>query len=166
MAAKETETVAKPTKKRPRKPVSLKIESKRKKARARAAEKPKKKVKLVIKKTDMKRMVRKSQVVMRRSLKEALKGVDITHIPDRVYKNIDSSIAKNPVFSSAVEAAVISIVNTLTATPSTSLASKNGGTRAKKEIKTTTENKTVTEKKPTSRKKKTAKTVTAESVAV
>jgi hypothetical protein len=161
MATKETETVAKPTKKRPRKPVSLKIESKRKKARARAAEKPKKKAKLVIKKIDMKRIVRKSQVVMRRSLKEVLKGVDITHIPDRVYKKIDSSIAKNPVFSSAVEAAVISIVNTLT---STSPASKNGGTRAKKETKAATEKKAVTEKKPTPRKKKTTKTAPAESV--
>jgi len=118
MATKEKDTAVTkaPAKKRTRKPVSLKIDSKRKKAQtARAAEKSKKKkVKLTIKNTDMKRVVRKSQLVIRRSLKAALKGVDVVNIPNRVYKKIDSSIAKNPAFMSAVEASVIAIVNTLT----------------------------------------------------
>jgi hypothetical protein len=161
MATKEKD-IAVPAKKRTRKPVSLKIDNKRKKAQAAAAEKPKKKVKLVFKKSEMKRVVRKSQVIIRRSLKAALKGVEITHVPDSVYKKIDSSIAKNAAFGSMIETAVISIVSTLT---SVKPASKNGTRKpraAKEKVVAKKDTATVTDQKKKPRAKK--KDVSAESV--
>lgn len=120
-----TDTKAKDTAKKPRakKPASLKIDRKRK--RATAAVGKKKKTKLVIKQAKMDRLLRKTRVILRRAIKKALKGIPISHLPDKVYKKVDSAMAKNAGLPAMIETAVVAVVNDL---PVVQKASQNGGT--------------------------------------
>ena len=88
---------------------SLKIT--RKKPRGKKAERKR----LVIKVPKFNRLVKKARTMAKKSLKAALKGTAVTKITDRTGKKIDTAIAKDPAFASAIENAVIAIVNAMTA---------------------------------------------------
>jgi hypothetical protein len=114
-----------------RNPASLKIERKRKTTMITS----KRKSKLVIEQAKMERVLRKSRIILRRTLKKALKGLNINRIPDKTYKRIDGSIARNAGLASIIESAVVEVVNAM---PVVQKAAQNGGTEppVKKKRKT------------------------------
>ena len=107
------------TEKHARKPrKSLKIERKRtKKATAKTTTRQK----TSIKAAKLDRVLRKSRILVRRSLRKALKGLGLKRVPDKVYKKIDSAVAKSQELNTAIESAVVEVVNSLPA------VKKNGG---------------------------------------
>jgi len=138
------------TEKHARKPrKSLKIERKRtKKATAKTTTRQK----TSIKAAKLDRVLRKSRILVRRSLRKALKGLGLKRVPDKVYKKIDSAVAKSQELNTAIESAVVEVVNSLPA------VKKNDGQepatekkprkpRTKKETAAATEKKSNGEKK-------------------
>lgn len=101
------------TEKHARKPrKSLKIERKRtKKATAKTTTRQK----TSIKAAKLDRVLRKSRILVRRSLRKALKGLGLKRVPDKVYKKIDSAVAKSQELNTAIESAVVEVVNSLPA---------------------------------------------------
>jgi len=108
MATKQTEVTEKKT--RTRKPKSLKIERKKKPVTKKAV-----RSKLTVKQAKLDRVLRKSRTLVRRALKKAVRGMDLKRIPDKLYKKIDTTIAKNSDLTTIVETAVVSAVNELPA---------------------------------------------------
>lgn len=109
MAMKQTAEVTE-KKTRTRKPKSLKIERKRKPATKKAV-----RVKLTVKQAKLDRVLRKSRTLVRKALKKAVRGMDLKRIPDKLYKKIDTTIAKNSDLTTIVENAVVNAVNELPA---------------------------------------------------
>lgn len=105
-----------------KKPTSLKID--RKKKRSTTATAKKRKPKLVIKQAKMDRVLRKSRTIIRRALRKALKGINVGRVPDKTYKKIDSSIARNTDLATIIENAVVAVVNEM---PVVKKASQSGG---------------------------------------
>lgn len=101
------------TEKQARKPrKSLKIERKRtKKATAKTTTRQK----TSIKAAKFDRVLRKSRILVRRSLRKALKGLGLKRVPNKVYKKIDSAVAKSQELNIAIESAVVEVVNSLPA---------------------------------------------------
>jgi hypothetical protein len=91
---------------------SLKIKSKREKSKARKSKKVDKK-RLVVKVPKLNRMLKKARGMTKKAIKAATKGLQIKKIPERLYKHIDSAIAKNEALQAAITAAVAAEVNTI-----------------------------------------------------
>jgi hypothetical protein len=100
----------KTTKKKPTK--TLKIKSKREKTKARKSKKVDKK-RLVVKMPKLNRMLKKVRSMTKKAIKTATKGLSLKKIPERLYKHIDSAIAKNEALQAAVIAAVTAEVNAI-----------------------------------------------------
>jgi len=91
---------------------SLKIKSKREKARSRKGKKKSRK-RLAIKVVKLNRTLKRARSIAKKALKTAVKGMDIQKIPQRLYKHIDTAIAKNDGLTTAIQAAIVSAVNEL-----------------------------------------------------
>lgn len=141
MAKRTVEAAEKKT----RKPKSLKIERKRKSTAKKTV-----KVKLTVKQAKLDRVLRKLRTNVRRALKKAIRHTGLKRIPDKLYKKIDTTIAKNSDLTTIVENAVVNAVNELPAL-------KNNG-------KTTTI--PAAEKKPRKRQPRKTKEVAAEPAVV
>jgi hypothetical protein len=70
---------------------------------------------LVIKVSKFNRLLKKARTLSKKTLKAALKGTSVTKITDRTCKKIDTAIAKDPTVATAIQNAVIAVVNTITA---------------------------------------------------
>ena len=106
MAKRTVEAAEKKT----RKPKSLKIERKRKSTAKKTV-----KVKLTVKQAKLDRVLRKLRTNVRRALKKAIRHTGLKRIPDKLYKKIDTSIAKNSDLTAIVETAIVNAVNELPA---------------------------------------------------
>lgn len=106
MAKRTVEAAEKKT----RKPKSLKIERKRKSTAKKTV-----KVKLTVKQAKLDRVLRKLRTNVRRALKKAIRHTGLKRIPDKLYKKIDTSIAKNSDLTAIVETAIVNTVNELPA---------------------------------------------------
>lgn len=137
MATKKDAVVEEKPARKPRsqKPKSLKIERKRKTTAT--AKAPRQKA-ATIKAAKLDRVLRKARTLVRRSLKNALKGLGLKRVPDKVYKKIDSAVAKSPELTAAIESAVVEVVNSLPAVKKNSgqepaIEKKSRAPRTKKE---------------------------------
>jgi len=110
---------------------SLKIKSKRERAKGRKTKRTRKSG-LRIKIVKLARTTKKARALAKKCLKTALKGVDVKHLPAKLYKHIDTAISKNEALSAAIEAAVVAAVNEITAKTATTEAPAKRG-RKKKE---------------------------------
>ena len=147
--ATKTEATEKPARKpRTRKPKSLKIERKRTKKKTTTRQKTS------IKAAKLDRVLRKSRTLVRRSLRKALKGLGLKRVPDKVYKKIDSAVAKSQELNTAIESAVVEAVNSLPA------VKKNGDQEPATEKKPRRTRKTAaaTTRKPRAKKEAAAAT--------
>jgi len=91
-----------------KKPKSLKIERKKKKAKKQA------KIRLTIKVAKVDRTARKIKAFAKKSLKSAikgLKGAKVKKIPERLYRKIDAAIAGSADLKTIVDEAVVKMVN-------------------------------------------------------
>lgn len=121
--------------KRPAKKRSLKITSSRAKKAAAAKKKTtRKSKKLVIKTAKLGRMLKKGRILVRKALKAATKGMTIGRIPEKLYKHIDTAIAKNEALAGAIQTAVVAAVNEIGGAPAgNGKVKKARKPRAKKE---------------------------------
>ena len=85
---------------------SLKIDHKKKKNAKKVSKK-----RLIIKVPKLERTMNKAKVLIKKSLKVSLKGIN--KMPNRMYKKIDVKIAKSDEFKSLIDMAVISAVNVI-----------------------------------------------------
>lgn len=85
---------------------SLKIDRKKKKKTKKTSKK-----RLVIKVAKLNRTVRKARSFAKKALKTAIKGADLKKIPEKLYRKIDTEIAKSADLKTVVEKAVVDAVN-------------------------------------------------------
>lgn len=89
---------------------SLKITRKKKKTAKKVSRK-----RLVIKVSKFNRLLKKARTLSKKALKTALKGTSVSKITERTCKKIDAAIAKDPVIATAIQNAVVAVVNSITA---------------------------------------------------
>lgn len=126
-----------------KKPTSLKIDRKKKRSTTATVTAKKRKPKLVIKQAKADRILRKIRTITRRALRKALKGLNIGHVPDKTYKKIDSSIARNTELAAIVEQAVVAVVNDMSVVKKTSQSGKEPAEKKSRKKKTTVNTKKV-----------------------
>lgn len=89
---------------------SLKIKSKREKDKSKRR-KSKSRKRLVIKAAKFNKMLKKARKLSRKAIKTAIKGTEVKRIPEKLYRKVDATLAKNADFQNAIQAAVIASIN-------------------------------------------------------
>jgi hypothetical protein len=93
-------------------PKTLKIKSKREKAQTKKRT-VKSRKRLVVKTVKFTKMLGRARKLSRKAIRTAIKGTELKRIPEKLYRKIDTALAKNADFQNAIQAAVVAGVNEL-----------------------------------------------------